>query len=329
MRAFEYANPTSIQDAVRLLGSNEGESAVLAGGTDLLSLMKDYVVTPGRLVNIKSIEDLQGVSYDSDAGLSIGAVATLDELANQDAVQTHYPALIQALDGIRSAQIQAAGTVGGDLCQRPRCWYFRRGFGLLAQMNGKSMVADGDNRYHAILGNDGPAQFVNASSLAPALIALGAKVTIQGVSGSREIALGDFFQTPGSQDERENVLAPNEILTRIVVPAASGTRNATYEVREKEALDWPLAAASVSLTENGGGVGQARVVLGHVAPVPWVSEKAGMALQGRAVSRESAESAGDAAVEGARALSRNKYKIQLARVAVKRAVLRAAGMEES
>ena len=329
MRAFEYANPTSVQDAVRLLGSNAGESAVLAGGTDLLSLMKDYVVTPGRLVNIKSIEDLQGVSYDSDAGLSIGAVATLDELANQDAVQTHYPALIQALDGIRSAQIQAAGTVGGDLCQRPRCWYFRRGFGLLAEMNGKSMVADGDNRYHAILGNDGPAQFVNASSLAPALIALGAKVTIQGVSGSREIALEDFFQTPGSQGERENVLAPNEILTRIVVPAASGTQNATYEVREKEALDWPLAAASVSLTENGGGVGQARVVLGHVAPVPWVSEKAGMALQGKAVSRESAESAGDAAVEGARALSRNKYKIQLARVAVKRAVLRAAGMEES
>lgn len=329
MRAFEYANPTSIQDAVRLLGSNEGESAVLAGGTDLLSLMKDYVVTPGRLVNIKSIEDLQGVSYDSDNGLGIGAVVTLDELAAQTSVQTHYPALIQALDGIRSAQIQAAGTVGGDLCQRPRCWYFRRGFGLLAQMSGKSMVADGDNRYHAILGNDGPAQFVNASSLAPALIALGAKVTIQGVSGSREIALEEFFQTPGSQGERENVLAPNEILTRIVVPAASGTQNATYEVREKEALDWPLTAAAVALTPNGGGVGTARVVLGHVAPVPWVSEKAAMALQGKAVTRESAEAAGDAAVEGARALSRNKYKIQLARVAVKRAVLRAAGMEES
>lgn len=329
MRAFEYANPTSIQDAVRLLGSNEGESAVLAGGTDLLSLMKDYVVTPGRLVNIKSIEDLQGVSYDPDNGLSIGAVVTLDELAAQTSVQTHYPALIQALDGIRSAQIQAAGTVGGDLCQRPRCWYFRRGFGLLAQMNGKSMIADGDNRYHAILGNDGPAQFVNASSLAPALIALGAKVTIQGVSGSREIALEDFFQTPGSQGERENVLAANEILTRIVVPAASGTQNATYEVREKEALDWPLTAAAVALTPNGGGVGTARVVLGHVAPVPWVSEKAAMALQGKAVTRKSADAAGDAAVDGARALSRNKYKIQLARVAVKRAVLRAAGMEES
>ena len=329
MRAFEYANPTSIQDAVRLLGSNEGESAVLAGGTDLLSLMKDYVVTPGRLVNIKSIEDLQGVSYDPDNGLSIGAVVTLDELAAQESVQTHYPALIQALDGIRSAQIQAAGTVGGDLCQRPRCWYFRRGFGLLAQMNGKSMVADGDNRYHAILGNDGPAQFVNASSLAPALIALGAKVTIQGVSGSREVALEDFFQTPGSQGERENVLGPNEILTRIVVPAASGTENATYEVREKEALDWPLTAAAVALTPNGGGVKTARVVLGHVAPVPWVSEKAATALQGKAVTRESAEAAGDAAVDGARALSRNKYKIQLARVAVKRAVLRAAGMEES
>ena len=329
MRAFEYANPTSIQEAVRLLGSNDGESAVLAGGTDLLSLMKDYVVTPGRLVNIKSIEELQGVSYDSGSGLSIGAVVTLDELAAQTFVQTHYPALAQALDGIRSPQIQAAGTVGGDLCQRPRCWYFRRGFGLLAQMDGKSMVAAGDNRYHAILGNDGAAQFVNASSLAPALIALGAKVTIQGVSGSREVDLKNFFQTPGSQGERENVLAPNEILTRIMVPAASGAQNATYEVREKEALDWPLAAAAVSLTRNGGGVGQARVVLGHVAPVPWVSEKAAMALQGKAVSRESAERAGDAAVEGARALSRNKYKIQLARVAVKRAVLRAAGMEGS
>ena len=329
MKAFEYANPSTIEEALRLLGSQYGESAILAGGTDLLSLMKDYILTPGRLVNIKSIKALQSINFNEATGLKIGAVVTLDELASHETVRSLYPSLVDALAGIRSPQIQSVGTVGGELCQRPRCWYFRRGFGLLAQNDGKSMVSNGDNRYHAIFGNDGPAQFVNASSLAPALIALGAVVRVQGLSGTKEIDLEHFFQTPKGSSERENILAPNEILTEVRIPITSRKKNATYEVRQKEALDWPLAAAAVSLSLENSVVSDARIVLGHVAPIPWISAKAAEALLGKPITYDSAGLSGEAATDGAKALSRNRYKIQLARVAVKRAILRAAGLEES
>ncbi len=327
MRAFEYASPETREDAVKLLSSEAGKTAILAGGTDLISLMKDEVVTPGRVVNIKSVEGLGGISYDAGSGLRIGALLTLDELEADSRIRSDYPSLQQAVDGVRSAQIRSMGTVGGDLCQRPRCWYYRHGFGLLAKWQGKTMVPDGDNRYHAILGA-GPAYFVNPSSLAPALIALGAKVNILGPKGGRTVDLASFYRAPSADGESENVLSTDEIVTDILVPAAAGRKNATYEVREKEALDWPLAAAAVSLRMSGSTVKEAKVVLGHVAPTPWMSKSAGQALKGKSVSTEVATRAGEAAVEGAAPLSRNKYKVQLARVAVKRAVLRAAGIEE-
>lgn len=327
MRAFEYASPASKEEAVKLLSSTAGKTAVLAGGTDLLSLMKDEIVTPGRVVNIKSVDGLGGISYSSRSGLKIGALLKLDELEANDRVRKDYPSLQQAVDGVRSPQIRSMGTVGGDLCQRPRCWYYRNGFGLLAKWRGKEMVPQGDNRYHAILGA-GPAYFVNPSSLAPALIALGAKVSIFGPKGSRTIDLASFFRAPSGDAETENVLSANEIITEILVPAAKGRKNAIYEVREKEALDWPLAAAAVSLRMSGRKVKEAQVVLGHVAPTPWTSESAGQALKGKSISAAVAMRAGEAAVEGAMPLRHNRYKIQLARVAVKRAILRAAGMEE-
>lgn len=324
MKAFEYASPTTREQAVKALSSG-GNAVILAGGTDLLSLMKDRVATPDRVVNIKGIQQLKGIRSEG-SGLRIGALVTLDELLNDDNVQKNYPALIQAADGVRSPQIQSVGTVGGDLCQRPRCWYYRNGYGLLAQRNGRSMVEEGDNRYHAILGNQGPAYFVNASSLAPALIALQARLKIFGAKGEREVALEDFYRIPSSNDDREYDLASDEIVTDIIIPS-SGARNATYEVREKEALDWPLTAAAVMLRLNGNQVEDARVVLGHVAPTPWVSSEAREILVGNPVSDELADRAGREAVANARALSRNEYKIRLARVAIKRAVLRATGRE--
>ncbi|HUV12991.1 MAG TPA: FAD binding domain-containing protein, partial [Acidobacteriota bacterium] len=283
--------------------------------------------TPDLVVNIKEIEELKGIEYSEGSGLRVGALVTIDELLQDSKVQQEYPSLIQAADGIRSAQIRSVGTVAGDLCQRPRCWYYRHGYGLLAMQNGSSMVVEGDNRYHAILGNGGPAYFVNPSSFAPALIALGAKLKVLGPNGEKEVAAADFFQTPQSESEKEYKLSDSEIVTQILVPAAAGKANATYEVREREALDWPLAAAAVSLSMQGDQVESAKVVLGHVAPVPWNSDEAAAALKGKAVSASVAEDAGKAAVQQAKALSRNKYKIQLARVAVKRAILRAAGME--
>lgn len=324
MEAFEYANPTSQEEAIKLLAGEWGKTEILAGGTDLLSLIKDGAACPKRLVSLKSVEGLGGIEYKEDSGLRLGAMVTMDELMSHDDVLGHYPALAEAAEAIRSPQICSLGTVGGDLCQRPRCWYYRAGYGLLATYNGKPLVPEGDNRYHAILGNAGPAYFVNPSSLAPILIALGAKVSIQGPQGSREVGVDKFFSTPSAEGQREYDLKPNEILTGITVPPAGGAKMAIYEVRQKEALDWPLAAAAVVLNMDGQTVKSARVVLGHVAPVPWPSPEAEAALAGKAVSEAVADAAGQAAVAKAKPLSMNGYKVQLARVAVKRAVLKAA-----
>ncbi len=325
MRGFEYASPTTKEQAVNLLGSSDDDATTLAGGTDLLSLMKDDIVRPRRLVNIKDITELRGIRLLPDGSLRIGALVTMQELLDNAIVKRGYASLIHAADGITSPQIRAMGTVGGDLCQRPRCWYYRAGFGLLAKgEDGSALVPDGDNRYHAILGNAGPAYFVNPSSLAPALIALGARLNLFGPNGQSEMNLENFFTTPASANEKEYRLKPNEIVTDIIIPSAGGWRNATYEVRQKESLDWPLAAAAVALKMNGKTVESARVVLGHVAPVPWRSGEAQAYLAGKTVSEQVAETAGTLAVARASAMSRNKYKIQLARVAVKRAILKAA-----
>ena len=324
MQAFEYANPTTLKEAAGLLGGNWGEVDVLAGGTDLLSLMKEYVHTPKRVVNIKGIKELGGIRKTGGA-LRIGATATLDDLLANPAVRSEYPSLHAAANGVTSPQIRHMGTAGGDLCQRPRCWYFRLGYGLLAKdQNGTSLVPNGENRYHAIFGG-GPAYFVSASSLGPALVALGAKVKLVSSSGSRDVDVDKFFVTPRSDSERETALRPNEILTEILVPAASGVRNATYEVRQKEALDWPLATASVALTMKGNTVASARVVMGHVAPTPWRAGQAEQALAGKSLTESVAEQAAQAAVGDAKPLGGNGYKVQLARVAVKRALLEAAG----
>ncbi len=326
MRAFEYASPKARQQALGLLGASWGEAEILAGGTDLISLMKDDVVSPKRVVNIKDIADLHGIGAAAGGGMRLGALTTLVEIAENAQVRRAYPALANAADEAASPQIRNQATIGGNICQRPRCWYFRNGLGLLAQQDGKSLVTQGDNRYHAILGNEGPAYFVSPSTVAPVLIAYGAKVRIAGASGApREVALEKFFVIPRAEGEREHDLKPNEIVTEIMLPAAAGVRAANYEVRQKETFDWPYAVAAAALTMSGATVKSARIVMGAVAPVPWVSEEAAAAIVGKAIDDKTAAAAGAAAVSKARALSQNGYKIKLAGVAVKRALLAAAG----
>ena len=324
MHKFEYASPTTKEQAVGLLGKSWSDAEVLAGGTDLISLMKDYISTPARVVNIKGIKELGGLA-PTRGGVRIGALATMEDLRDK---LKGYDAITQAASGITSPQIRNMGTVGGDLCQRPRCWYYRAGFGLLPRSeNGEPLVSNGDNRYHAILGNGGEAKFVHPSSRAPALIALGAKIGVFGPGGARQIEAAKFFATPKSSNERETVLASNEIVTEIVVPANLGGTSATYEIRQREALDWPLAAASVVLKLDAGKkVKSAAIVLGHVAPTPWVATEAAQFLAGKTIDEDVAAEAGKIALANAAPLSRNAYKVQLARVAVKRALLKAAGL---
>ena len=315
---FEYANPTTVKEALSLLTAG---AEILAGGTDLLSLIKDDVHQPKRLVNIKGIKTLGGISKIGN-NFRIGPTVTLDELASNPLIRGAFPALVQASLGITSPQIRNMGTVGGDLCPRPRCWYFRTGNGLLA----KGLVENGENKYHAIFGT-GAAHFVSASSLGPALMALGATLKIASPDGkTKDVPVAQFFKAPSAEGEREIALAANEIVTDILIPTPP-TKNATYEVRHRQAVDWPLATASVSLRMSGTKVTAASITMGHVGPTPIRAIEAEKMLIGQTITPDSAEKAGAAAVLGAKPLSQNAYKMQLAKVAVKRALLTAAGVK--
>lgn len=326
MRPFEYSVPTTADQVPALLGKSWGEVEILAGGSDLLSLMKDEITAPKRLVNIKQVAGLHAISNEGGA-LQLGTLVTLDRISSAAEIKKQFPALAEAAGGAASPQIRNVATIGGNLCQRPRCWYFRTGYGLLAQKDGKSMVREGDNRYHAILGNDGSALFVSPSTVVPALIAYNAKVKIAGPRGNREVSVEKFFVVPKTDQEREHDLRPDEFITHVIVPSAHGVRAGRYEIRQKEAFDWPYATATVALTMNASTVQTARVVMSHVAPIPWVSTEAEQALQGKAITPATAEQAAEAAVSKAKSLGNNEQKIHLARVAVKRAILAAAGAQ--
>jgi len=324
MKAFEYASPASPELAVKALAGS-GSSAALSGGTDLISRMKGYVTSPERVVYLKEIKDLGGISGDPRSdGLTLGAGTTLAEVLTNKGLREAYPALWQATLEVGTPQIRNMATVGGNLLQRPRCWYYHAGHGLLGMKDGKSLVREGDNRYHAIFMTDGNALFVSPSSLAVPLIALGARATILGEKGERTVPVEALYQVPKSEKESELTIAPGELLTKVVIPAAKG-KNASYEVREKQAHDWPLVLASVNLTTDGDQVSKARVVLYGVAPIPLRSEAAEKAITGNAVTMETAEAAATASVEGAKPLSMNGYKVPLTRTVVKRALLVAVG----
>ncbi len=319
MKDFAYATPKTVDEAIALLDPAWGKAEVLAGGTDLITCLKQGLTSPDRVVSLKNVAELRGIKKEGDA-LVVGSATTLREfIANAD-VQAQFPALATAARNIGAPQIINVGTVGGDLLQRPRCWYYRQGFGLFGMKDGKSLVKTGDNRYHAIFGNSGDAVFVHPSSLAPGLIALGATLKVKGAGGARDVAAAEFFATPKAETERESVLKANELLTAIVIPM-KGLKNGVYEIRQRRGLDWPMVAAAVAFTPGGS---DARVVLGHVAPVPWRSEAAETALNGKTASEATVIAVGAAAAQGATPLSKNGYKVQQVKVAVKRAIMAAS-----
>jgi xanthine dehydrogenase YagS FAD-binding subunit len=322
MNNFDYAQPGNLAELLDLLSSKSGTKELLAGGTDLVGLMKRMIVTPDLLVNINDVAEMQGIATDELGNVIIGAAARLDEIRDCPLTEP-LDALRQAIDATANIQFPSQSTLGGELCRRPRCWYFRDGHGLLAE-NGR-MVVDGDNRFHAILGNGGPAKFVNASRLAPALIALGADVRIASskTTEQNQIPLEKLYQTPSREGQRENVIKPNQVITAIIVPNSTRVVSATYEVHHGQGQDDPLAAAAVAISTNAGVVQQAKIVLGQVAPTPWISFEAAQEIVGQPVNDGTAEAAGLAAISAASPLSENEYKIQLAKVAVKRALLQA------
>ncbi len=328
MRPFEYARPQSEEETLDLLNDHDANTAILAGGTDLISLLQEDLQAPQRVVDIKNVDSMQEVAADG-AGVVVGALTTLETIAEHPML-ADYRSLLDVVDGTRSIQIQSMGTLGGDLCHLPNCWYFRNGYGLLALENGESLVASGDNRYHAVLGNQGPAKFVSASRFAPALIAWGAEVRVIGPepTAAEWLPLEYFFVTPKVGSQGISVLKPGQLISHVRLPATGQLVSSTYEVLQMEGLDWPLASAAVTLDLDGGVVREARIVMGHVAPTPWVAHEAEQSLVGLPVDEETAGRAGEIAVAGATPLSGNTYKVQLAQTAVKRALLGAVGKLE-
>ena len=326
MKPFSYVNPANERDAVRALGSDRDKVMPLAGGQDLLARLKDYVAQPDRIVNVKTALDAT-VTPMPGGGLKIGAAMRLVDLAEHAQVAKLYPAIARAAIEVGTPQIRNQGTVGGNLNQRPRCWYFRNEEFVCFKKGGNQCFSPaGENQFHAIFGN-GPSFIVHPSSLAVPSVAYGATFRLAGPNGERMVSAADYFTMPTLKNvETENVLAPNELLTHVILPAPGAVKSGHYEVRFKESHDWPIAFATVLLTMSGQTVSGARVVMGAVAPVPWRSEAAEAALVGKTITEETAAAAAAAALRDARPLSQNAYKIQVAKTAVKRAILNAAGI---
>jgi xanthine dehydrogenase YagS FAD-binding subunit len=324
VKAFTYVNPTNEREAVAALSGTRGRVLPLAGGQDLIALMKDYVLQPDQVVNVKTLD--AAIEATPDGGLRIGSAVRLSDLAAHRDVQARYPALAEAAAEVGTPQIRHIGTVGGNLCQRPRCWYFRNEeFHCLKKAGPRCYAVDGENQFHAILGG-GPCHIVHPSSIAVPLVAFGARMRVVGPSGEREVAAGDFFVLPEQRLMYENVLDPNELVTHVTLPRLEDVRSATYEVRYKQAFDWPIAFATAVLTMDGSRVDRARIVMGAVAPIPWRSEAAEHALAGQPLGEAAAEGAAAAALQDAQPMTGNAYKVQVARTAVRRAVLKAAGL---
>lgn len=323
MKPFEYVRPKDVNQAASALGRERDEAKLLAGGTDLLGEIKDYLVTPSRLVNLKSVPNLDKIEWQKDGSLKLGALVTLARIAEDKTIGQKYPVLVQAINLSAMPQIRNAATIAGNLCQRPRCWYYRDEHVVCLKKGGSRCYAvEGENQYHAILGG-GPCHIVHPSDPAPALVALGASVVITDGVKTRTVPLSEFFVLPRQNVYRENILAQNEIITHILAPAPRpGTRSAYVKEREKDSFDWALASAAVVLTPGADGrtIELARIVLGGVAPIPWRAEDAEKALTGRPLAGPIIAQAAEAALAGARPLDKNGYKVPLAQAVVRRAL---------
>ena len=333
MKAFEWTNPATVNEAVKLLtvvspGDIDEAPRPIAGGQDLLTTMKDYTSRPTRLVNLKSLPGMNRIAI-SARGLSIGALVTLTELEEHAGVRKSYPGLAEAANSIATPQIRNLGTVGGNLCQRPRCWYFRLEEVICLKKGGSECyAASGENKYNAILGG-GPSYIVHPSDLAPMLLALGATLTVTGATGKREIPLDKFFTLPSDGNiRRENVLKNDDIITEIFVPASPLAAKTTYlKFKERESLDFALASVAVAVQLEGSRtVKDARIVLGGVAPIPWRVPAAEKFLTGKNLSPDVLTEAGKIALADAKPLEKNAYKVPLTQTLVRRALTKAAGV---
>lgn len=322
MKSFSYVAPGSVQQAVGALRRAGAQGAPLGGGTDLVGLMKNRVVTPEVVVDLKTIGPLSYIEETGGGDLRIGAATTVADVERHGLIRQRWPLLHEAARRVASQQIRNQGTVGGNLCQRPRCWYYRNPLTPCLRRDGTYCSAVlGDNRYHAILGGAG-CFIVHPSDLAPALIALDAEATIAGPDGARTLPLEEFFVLPRQDLHRENILRPGEILTEIrLPPPMEGGRQVWHKIRTREVWDFATVSVACQIQVVGSAIRDIRLVLGAVAPAPWRCHTAERALRGAPLTPEAVEEAVRAELAQARPMTHNAYKIDLAAELMRRAIL--------
>ena len=321
MSSLQWIDAKSVEEAVSLLSADEsGTTIVKAGGMDLLDLMKEGIVEPARIVNLQRIDALRGVQLDDAAGLRLGALTTLAEIASHAAIRQRYPALAAAAEHAATPQVRNAATIGGNLLQRPRCWYFRNELFHAA----RNEVGREQSQYGAIFDNANTTM-VHASTPATALLAYGASVHVLGKSGKpRAIALGDFLLPPDFDRDRDTTLGRDEVVTHITVPPpVANTRAAYHKQTERDSYDWPICDVAVVLTMAGRKVEAAKIVAGAVAPVPRRMAASEDLLRGREVDEAIAAEAGRAAARGATPTEKNSYKVPVLEVVIRRTILAA------
>jgi xanthine dehydrogenase YagS FAD-binding subunit len=319
MRSFEHVNASDIQAAIALL--REPHTEAIAGGTDLLGELKARLRSPKRLVNIKTLSELHEISYSPQAGLRIGALVTLAQIEQHPAIRERFSLLAQAASSAATPQLRNMGTVGGNLCQKPRCWYYRNKLFHCWLKGGDTCFAeDGENKYHAILGAD-RCHAVHPSDLAPALMALDATIRVVGPDLDGEISLAELYTKPTESHRQMTILGPGELITEIRVPTPKGDSRGVYlKAMERQSWSFALVSVAAHLRREGDHIADARIVLGGVAAIPWRAKDSEKILIGQRFSEELAERAAEAAVAGAQPLRYNAYKVKLAQALVKRAL---------
>ncbi len=320
---FSYTRVKSVKDAVTQL-SDKG-SKVMAGGTDLLGCLRDGVFAAEKIVSITQVDELQGIRVTVDGGLRIGALTTITEVSENPVVMNLYSGLAEAASSVGSPQLRNQGTIGGNLCQKPRCWYYRGDFHCLRKGGELCYAMEGENQYHAIFGYDKICAIVHPSDTAPALIACGASVRVVGPSGSRLIPIEGLYVFPKVDVMRETVLQPDEIITEIMLPKpAEGTKSSYRKARARRSWDFALVGTAFAIEFKDGKVHKARAVFSGVAPAPWRSKEVEDAITGNKLDALTVSKAAAAAVKNAEPLDGNEYKMAMLSGLVEEELLRLA-----
>ena len=321
MKSFRNVNPKSLAEAAR--AAQDPKAMLAGGGSDLLGMIKERIVTPDTLVNLKAIPGIDTITRRGNA-LHIGGLATIDSISDHAEIRQRFTVLAEAAGQVATPQIRNVGTIAGNVCQRPWCWYYRNGFKCYKNGGNVCYSAVGENEFHAIFGG-GPSYIVHPSDTAVALVAFDATFALASATGQRTVAASEFFSGPAADPAVENVLRPGEVLSEIRLPAAAPRTISTYlKVLDREAWTHAVVSAAVTLRIEQGVCRAARVVLGGVAPIPWQLPEVEAMLVGKPINEAAATEAGKLAVADARPLAKNRYKVPLTATTVKRAILQAA-----